>query len=429
MLFSFTRNALLISGLVFSLGVPVEADVVRLKSGGQIRGEVDAASLEHDATVVTVTTVSGTTITVAREEVEDISQRSLVVEDYETLARRVPDTVDAHWALAEWCRKRRLMEQRREQLELLVELDPDHEEARRILGHVRHNGRWMTRDDWMRERGFVRHNGRWVTQQELDLLQKSDAERAAETAWYPRIRLWFTWASGRNAQRQHEGMTSLREITDADAVPALVNFLGDNENESVRLLCVQVLGRMSGPKPVAALVNHALHDEDEQVRMQARRGVSSDQYETALNYYVPALKNDSNPVVRRAAQAIGEIGDINTVPYLIEALITEHKWKVQVPANNAVTFGSTSTGQLGMNNPNALSGYLPPDVALLANTGQLPYGAIVVAPMSPQPTNTVTIKGDVRNDEVLEALQTITGQDFGFSKTRWHEWWATRLSS
>lgn len=402
-------------------------DVVRLRSGGAIRGEVDPASLDRNATHITVQTLSGTRITVAREDVEDITQRTMLAEQYETLARRVADTVEAHWTLAEWCRQNRLTAQRHEQLELLLDLDPDHEEARRILGHVQHNGRWLTREEWMQERGYVRHEGKWVTQQELDLILKSDAERAAEAAWYPKVRLWFTWASGRHEQRQLDGMTNLEEITDPDAVPALVNFMGDHENDAVRLMCVRVLGRMNGPKPVAALTRHAMFDDNEDVRKVARDGVDPSQYELALNYYVPELRNESNPVVRRAAEAIREIDDINTVPYLIAALVTEHKWKIQVPANNSVSFGQNSAGQLGM--MNSLSGNLPAEVELLTRTGQLPYGAIVIPPPGQRQTRTVTIKGDVRNPEVLDALQAITGQNFGYSKGEWQEWWATRLSS
>jgi hypothetical protein len=43
-----------------------------------------------------------------------------------------------------------------------IELDPEHEGARRALGHVKHEGRWMSFDDLMRERGFVKKGNAWV---------------------------------------------------------------------------------------------------------------------------------------------------------------------------------------------------------------------------------------------------------------------------
>ena len=49
--------------------------------------------------------------------------------------------------------------------------------------------------------------------------------------------------------------------------------------------------------------------------------------------------------------------------------------------------------------------------------------------LQPQTTRIVTIKGDVKNAEVLEALKKITGQDFGYNKRTWEAWWQTQASS
>jgi len=413
-------------GLLFAL--PVDADLVRLVGGGQIRGQVHPDSLSGELDDVIVRTLSGSQVTIARDHVELIKQRSLSVEDYETRARSIEHTVEAHLELAEWCRVNGLPDQRHEQLELLLDLDPDHADARRILGHVKYHGEWMTRHEWMTARGYVKHGGRYVTQQELDLLEKSDAEREAEQAWYPKVRLWFTWATGRNSQRAAEGLTNLSAITDADAVPALINFMGSHESDGVRMKFVEILSNVPGDKPVGPLAGRSLFDEDEQVRVAARRGIDPAQYERALEFYVPELRNDSNTIVQRAAAAIGEFGNMDTVPYLIEALVTTHKWKIQVPANTSMSFGTGPGGQVSMNN-GSLSGLLPAEVEGLARTGQLPYGAIVQQPFQRQRMQTLTIKGDVKNSEVLAALKRITEQDFGYNEREWQIWWETRSSS
>jgi hypothetical protein len=410
--------------LLLAAAATAQADVVRLKNGGEVRGQVDAASRNPAALRVVVETLTGGRIVLDRAEVEFVTPRSLEVEEYETRARGIPDTVEAHRELADWCRERRLLPQREEQLQLLLDLEPDDLDARRVLGHERHNGQWMSREEWMLSRGYVRYKGRYVTQQELDLLEKSQAEREAEQDWYPRVRMWYGWSTGNNPQRAAEGLANLQAITDPDSVPALDNFLGDDENDRVRLILVQVLGKLVGPKPVPVLVQKTLLDDSDQVRDTARASIRPDQFELALEYFVPELKNDSNEVVQRAAAAVGEMGTVNTVPYLIEALVTTHRWKIEVPDRTAVSVGVTPDGQVGMPN-GSLSGALPPEVEMLARTGQLPYGAIVLPPAFQfRRTRTVTIKGDVKNEAVLAALQKLTGQNFGFSEHDWRLWWA-----
>ena len=55
---------------------------------------------------------------------------------------------------------------------------------------------------------------------------------------------------------------------------------------------------------------------------------------------------------------------------------------------------------------------------------------IVIPPATQaRTTRTVTIKGDVKNAEVLAALKKITGQDFGYNKRAWEVWWQTQANS
>jgi len=400
------------------------ADVVMLRNGGQVRGQLQTAA---DAPVVVVSTLLGGTVSIDQASIENIERRSLLVEVYESRARDVENSVEARWQLAEWCKANNLRDQRAEQLLMLLDVEPDHQEARTILGHKLLNGNWLTREEWYAARGYVLHGGKWVTQQERDLLMKSEGERAAETAWYPKVRQWFNWASGRNPQRASEGRANFQAITDPDAVPALVNFLGGNNDPEVRLLCVQLLAQMSGPKPVEPLVHKSLYDDEHDVRIAARRAIREDQHSLALEHYVPELKSDSNTVIQRAAVAIRDMGDMTAVPYLIQALVTHHRWKIEVPVGDTASFSVGPNGEVGMNNNQ--NGWLPAEVQGLAATGQLPYGAIILQPNRPRTTRVVTIKADVKNAEVLDALKKLTGQDFGYNKRSWEVWYQTQAST
>ncbi|MCA9111068.1 MAG: hypothetical protein KDA52_14040 [Planctomycetaceae bacterium] len=57
-------------------------------------------------------------------------------------------------------------------------------------------------------------------------------------------------------------------------------------------------------------------------------------------------------------------------------------------------------------------------------TGQLPYGAVVIPPPGGTVTKSTTVTRTERNVEVLEALKTLSGENFGFDERTWQLWWA-----
>lgn len=417
---SVSRKLIAVSlGGVLLCAHSVSADLVRLKQGGELRGEVLDQSAA-DGGLTTIRTLSGAIVSVAQGDVDFVQRRSALIEEYVTRARVLPDTVDAHWELAEWCRTRQLVDQRKEQLERLLDLDPDHDAARRILGYVRHVGRWMTKEDMMAERGYLRHEGRWVTRQELELLQKNSVQHTAELDWMPKIRLWLAWMTGLDSARRDQGLAQLLEIRDPNAIPALKNFLSDHADAQVRRLLVRILGQIEGPRSLPLLVHHLLIDPDHVVRQDAFTSLSPARYGEALPLLIKGLQNKSNPVVCRAAEVLMEIGDTRAVPALIDALVTTHAFQVQVPSTDGVSF---SQGGVGGNR--AFSGYLPPDVEIMARTGQLPYGVSVLSdPSTPRLMKTVTVTVDVKNAAVLSALEKLTGRNLGYNEREWHVWWA-----
>ena len=416
-------SAICCIGLSWVVG-PVTADVIRLEHGGEIRGEVTNDTMGDEAPLM-IHTLAGAKIEVARKGIEFVKRRSRVIEEYVTESRRVPHTIEGHWGLAEWCRTRNLDAQRAEQLELLLEIDPNHADARRLLGHVQHNGRWMPRDEMMTARGYIKHKRRWITRQEHDLTAKNDSEREAEIAWYPKIRLWFGWVRGSDARRRRDGVEKFATITDEDAVSALVQFMSDYEVADTRLLFVKTLGKIPGRKAVKPLLDRYLFDRSESVRNAAWEALRPEQYLTALPALITALQHQSNDVVRRSARGLEQIGDERAIPHLIASLVTTHKFRIQVPTGNAMTFGRTADGRTGMVNSQSPSAFLPPEIEAMARAGQLPYG-VTVTPYLPTTrlTKTVMVKTDVKNQEVLAALKTLTGQNLGYNERDWQLWWS-----
>ena len=79
------------------------ADVIRLKNGGEIRGEMDRARAAAEEEPLEIVSLSGVRLRVAREDVEFFVFRSPRIEEFESRSRQAEMTVEDQWALAQWC--------------------------------------------------------------------------------------------------------------------------------------------------------------------------------------------------------------------------------------------------------------------------------------------------------------------------------------
>lgn len=399
--------------------LPASADLVRLKSGGELRGKVVKTA---DGESVTVATDSGARVTVAAAAVEFVTPRSATIEEYESRARRTPDAVPDQLELAEWCRLKGLTSQRMQHLQRVIELEPDHEKARAALGHIWQEGQWVDQDEMMAGKGYVKYKGKYITTLEMELIEKTEEEVEAEKAWYPRIRLWVNWLKGSHQGRQAEALVNLQGVTDPNACPAVVKFLvNDDANVMLRQLAVQVLSQPGGPKPVVGLTRLAVLDPLPELRKAALDALKPDQYATAQPYLLRDLRHKQNVVVCRAAAALERVGDDEAVIPLIQALMTTHQYTVRVPvAQMSVALGSN--GAIGGSSGSSL----PPDIEAGLRTGQYPNGVIVLNGPGPPPeaaTRVVTVNYTHQNAEVLSALQKLTGTNFGFDRRTWRLYW------
>ncbi len=404
---------------VFLSPPAARADLIRLKSGGELRGEIPFEKGATSGPEVTITTLTGTQVVVAQDQIEFVTRRPLKFEEYETRAKRTPITIEAQWKLAEWCREHNLRSQRKAHLDHIIKLDPDHEKAHYGLKHTKVDGVWMTREERMTSQGYVKHKGKWMTPQEVELTEKTEAEREREEKWFQQVHLWKYWLTGSHAGRSRDALQTLRELKNPDAVAALVKNFQDEEDKRLRSMYVAILANIPGPKPVAALVTQSLHDVDYEIRYASLNSIKPEQYEAAVPLYIRELKNSVNAVVGRAGQALGRMADDRAVPQLIEALITTHQYQVRVPVPGSPGFLANGGG---MTNGGVS---LPPQVAIGLRTGQY-NGVIINQPQTPQQTKVVTIEREEQNREVLEALQKITGKNFGYNERTWKLWHAAQ---
>ncbi len=403
---------------------PVQADLVKLLNGGEVRGKIIGGthSGRSSSDTIVVETLSGITISVTRGDTKFLTMRPLSVEEYETRVRKMEETLEAHLELAEWCRQQNLTKQRETHLLRVVEFDPHHEKAQTALGRTWHEGAWVDRDEMMASRGYVKYKGKYVTVQELDLIQKSADELAVEREWFQKVKTWHGWLNGRNEDRYRQAMLAVQTITDPHAAPAIIRFFCEDKQRDLRVLGVTVLSKLNGSKGAAGLVKLSLFDPDGDVRYASLNGIAEEDFEFAQTAYIRELRNSLNPVVCRAAAGLARVGDERAVAPLIEALVTSHRYEVQTNAPATQVYSATTDGNAAV----ASGGVLPPEVELAVRTGQLPQGAIIAPPIGgvqiPRKTTVMTV--NVPNHDTLTTLQKLTGQNFGFDERTWRLWWA-----
>ena len=262
----------------------------------------------------------------------------------------------------------------------------------------------------------MKFDGKWVHEGDLKSVATDAAAKKARTEWFTKVRTWFKWATGSHPQRAADGLANLRTIRDEHAIPALIQFLGKDERPDVRRQFVETLRQIGTESAVDPLATLALHDQVDTLRELALDAIPEDQHERAQIEFIRELRNASNLIVLRAAEALGRTGNDEAVMPLIRALVTTHTHRIRVPVEG-YSFGSNGGFNRGSGLPPQIEAGIR--LGLYQDVQVIPYpgtGARVA-------TKVVPISLSHENPAVLIALRHLTKQDFGFNETRWERWW------
>lgn len=130
---------------VFCLALSTLAhpDEVKLANGNSLTG----IAREEPGRVVVETRLG--TLTVPADSVKSIVRGRTVVHEYQERLAGLPHPPQAPqvFELALWAQEEGLVRYVNTLLQWTIALDPDHEQARTLLGFVRHEGRWMARQE------------------------------------------------------------------------------------------------------------------------------------------------------------------------------------------------------------------------------------------------------------------------------------------
>ena len=246
----------------------------------------------------------------------------------------------------------------------------------------------QTHQEWMASLGYQRHSGGWRTAQEIEILDRNEKTNLAQKQWNKKLeRLRKELATGDASAAAEE----LAEITDPHAVPALTAALASDPLRRVRLLYVESLFRIGTPAARAALVAAAVDHPDHETRIDATDRLAKLDPQAAANALAAPLAGPDNPRINRAAAALGRLGVATVVPQLVRVLETRHVVTVgDGPPEGSTTATFTPSGGAGL--------------SMGSSRKQ------VAVPM--------------KNEQVLQALVTLTGENFGWDLAAWRAWLA-----
>ena len=237
---------------------------------------------------------------------------------YQERAKKL-DTKDAggHYELGLWCDRKGLPDEARLEFEKVVALDPDHEGARHALGYVRHRDRWLSHDEAMKAKGLVRHEGSWMLKEEvlLELLPATEKKRMAANEAKMRKLLKQMNQGGPKVERI--AVKAMEGIPDQHKVASLAYALR-YPTETVRVFAAKELGRIGDRRALPPLVHRSVIDPSPKVREVALDAAMVYDDPNLLSPYVKAmLTSKSQPVRINAAKAVGGLGDVRGIQYLV----------------------------------------------------------------------------------------------------------------
>jgi hypothetical protein len=171
--------------------------------------------------------------------------------EYRQQRAQAADTIPGQLELASWCSARKLDDQARAHLTRVLDFNPDHVEARRLLG-------------------FVLINGTWVSQQEIAEAWARAREAAIRTAkWSPRLQdLRASLLRGGRPQAR----AALLEIRDPEACGAIdAVFL--SAGGPLAAMGIEMLIQIRAPEAAATLAWHAVFSPSGHIQEAAARAL------------------------------------------------------------------------------------------------------------------------------------------------------------
>ena len=211
--------------LCAALASAASADEVLLRTGGKLVGKAEKSGDE-----VIVKSPNGE-IRVKAAEVESITAGRTVWDDYADKLKSTDEKdAAAQVKLGDWCKEQSLFREARRHWTRAIEVDPDQADARKRLGFLRYEDRWLTEDAYYRARGFVREGGEWITSEESRRRAAARLEREAIAKHQKTVREAVTKMGSMKRKRRAEGKVELQRYAESIGDVRLASFASEVED-------------------------------------------------------------------------------------------------------------------------------------------------------------------------------------------------------
>jgi hypothetical protein len=364
---------------------PLAADVFLFKDGGKVEGELLNPN-ELSRKSYRIKTADGLEIRIDPKLIDRVrkKERDALLE-YNASAPFDADTIENHLKWAKWCHEHQLSDLARVHWQQILELDPEHVEARRILDYIKaEDGGWITRQEKLERRGLVKDQGRWKTRQQIEVEQMLGSQQKAKNQWEKKIN-----AIRKALPNDEKARKELAAITDPAAVEPLVKAIrAETKEAESQILMLRALSRIGTIPALRFIVDWAVRTlKAENVRAACYEELVKhpEAKNTIVRDLILDLRADNPQVVNIAAAALGEVEGETAIPALIEALMTTHKVVRQVEVQGH----GVGTGGSGLD-----------------------WGS-----------SKIVEENTSRNQDVLTTLRKLTGNDFQFDQEAWRNWY------
>jgi hypothetical protein len=381
-----------LTSLAFAL--PAVADTVTLKDGTVLEGRV----VETKDTVEVYT--KGQRRILPRSKVKTVATKATRYQAKRDALdpKRLRDCL----ALAKWCDSQRLRKNAREVRKLLLKHHPNHAPTRSLLGYVRHEGRWITRDQYMESLNLVksRDGKSWVSHGKR---QRQDLS-AEHAALQPEVEAILRSTARRGPKPV---LADLAKYPTGAVVGPLARVLRGSETKALRKLAAEELGRRRAKAAEAALARSAVEDTSHTVRTAALGALKHVGSTRMRREFVRGLSHKSVFKKAHAAEALAQFPYRGAVPVLI------HKLRETTSGFGVVSI-TIKTDRAYISDYELSSGGTGAAVAEVAD------------PTVSKSTEGVSLEVKIvqwYRETLVKALRRATGQSFGSSAKQWDRWW------